>query len=180
MVMMFSTYFRRTLMSEASPELKVVSSNSRGRKRYDKASKRALVEACLRPGISIARQALESGVHVSLLRKWIAQYLLERERTMSDQAPAVGQTADSPEPPGEPVQQTQTRTMTENRPSAFVAVESVSEATSVDPTSACLAVALHVRLPNGVELDLSQADLAGLTMIVQMLGRMPCSGSTAG
>ncbi|WP_316154632.1 transposase [Cupriavidus sp. BIC8F] len=166
-------------MSEASPELKVVSSNSRGRKRYDKASKRALVEACLRPGISIAGQALESGVHVSLLRKWIAQYLLERERTMSDQAPVVGQAADFPDPPGDPVQQMQTRTMTENRPSAFVAVES-SEATSVDPTSACMAVALHVRLPNGVELDLSQADLAGLTMIVQMLGRMPCSGSTAG
>ncbi|CAG2161422.1 hypothetical protein LMG26411_08224 [Cupriavidus numazuensis] len=101
---------------------------------------------------------------------------------MSDQAPAVGQAADSPEPPGEPVQQTQTqtRTMTENRPSAFVAVESASEATSVDLTSACMAVALYVRLPNGVELDLSQADLAGLTMIVQMLGRMPCSGSTAG
>ncbi|CAP64191.1 transposase fragment, IS3 family [Cupriavidus phytorum] len=37
-------------MSEASPELKVVSGNSRGRKRYDNASKRALVEACLRPG----------------------------------------------------------------------------------------------------------------------------------
>ncbi|SOY78035.1 transposase (fragment) [Cupriavidus phytorum] len=70
--------------------------------------------------------------------------------------------------------------MTENRPLAFVAVESISEATSVDPTSACMAVALDVRLPNGVELDLSQADLPGLTMIVQMLGRMPCSGSTAG
>ncbi|WP_455289817.1 hypothetical protein [Cupriavidus necator] len=31
-------------MSKALPDLKVVSGNSRGRKRYDKASKRALVQ----------------------------------------------------------------------------------------------------------------------------------------
>jgi transposase len=41
-----------------------------------------------------------------------------------------------------------------------------------------MALALHVRLANGVELDLGKANLEELTTIVQMLGRMPCSGST--
>ncbi|KAF7962506.1 transposase [Cupriavidus sp. UYMMa02A] len=40
-----------------------------------------------------------------------------------------------------------------------------------------MAIALHVRLPNGVEFDLGEASLVELTTIVQMLGRMPCSGS---
>jgi len=35
-----------------------------------------------------------------------------------------------------------------------------------------------VRLPNGVEFDFGEANLEELTTIVQMLGRMPCSGST--
>ncbi|MGT2430693.1 hypothetical protein ACU4HD_22125 [Cupriavidus basilensis] len=41
-----------------------------------------------------------------------------------------------------------------------------------------MAVALHVRLPNGVEFDLAEANVEELATIVQMLGRMPCSGST--
>ncbi|MCO4865984.1 transposase [Cupriavidus sp. WGtm5] len=161
-----------------SPELKVVSSNSRGRKRYDKASKRALVEACLIPGVSIARRAQDSGVHVSLLRKWIAQYLLERERSAGELAMAVGQDADLPERLEDSV--AQAGMMAQERPSAFAAVHAVSAPAGSLAVAdrACSALALHVRLPNGVELDLSPADLEGLTTIVQMLGRMPCSGST--
>ncbi|WP_246247112.1 transposase, partial [Candidatus Methylobacter favarea] len=33
-----------------------------------------LVEACLQPGISVARMALEHGINANLLRKWINQY----------------------------------------------------------------------------------------------------------
>ncbi|MGS0991709.1 hypothetical protein [Burkholderia glumae] len=39
---------------------------------------------------------------------------------------------------------------------------------------------LKVHLPNGVSLELSQANFDELTMLVQMLGRLPCSGSTKG
>ncbi len=39
-------------------------------------------------------------------------------------------------------------------------------------------LALHVRLPNGVELDLGKAHIDELTAVVQILGRLPCSGST--
>jgi transposase len=58
-----------------------------GRCQYDAASKRGLIEACLRPGVSVARLAQENGINANLLRKWISRYLLERERNLANQAP---------------------------------------------------------------------------------------------
>ena len=66
-------------MSEQDSELRVVSRSRDGRRRYDEKGKRELVEAALRPGISVARLAQEHGVNANLLRKWITKYLLERE-----------------------------------------------------------------------------------------------------
>ena len=45
-----------------------------GRCRYDPEAKRELVEACLQPGVSVARMALEHGINANLLRKWIGLY----------------------------------------------------------------------------------------------------------
>lgn len=52
----------------------VVGHRSNGRCRYDPEAKRELVEACLQPGVSVARMALEHGINANLLRKWIHQY----------------------------------------------------------------------------------------------------------
>ena len=52
----------------------VVGHRSNGRCRYDPEAKRELVEACLRPGVSVTRMALEHGINANLLRKWINQY----------------------------------------------------------------------------------------------------------
>ena len=52
----------------------VVGHRSNGRCRYDPEAKRELVEACLQPGISVARMALEHGINANLLRNWINQY----------------------------------------------------------------------------------------------------------
>jgi len=52
----------------------VVGHRSNGRCRYDSQAKRELVEACLQPGVSVARMALEHGINANLLRKWINQY----------------------------------------------------------------------------------------------------------
>ena len=51
----------------------VVGHRSNGRCRYDPEAKRELVEACLQPGVSVARIALEHGINANLLRKWIRQ-----------------------------------------------------------------------------------------------------------
>ncbi|WP_040572809.1 IS66-like element accessory protein TnpA [Methylovulum miyakonense] len=45
-----------------------------GRCCYDPEAKRELVEACLRPGGSVAGIALEHGINANLLRKWIERY----------------------------------------------------------------------------------------------------------
>ncbi len=42
-----------------------------GRRRYDPAWKERLVAACLEPGVSVSRLALEHGINANLLRKWI-------------------------------------------------------------------------------------------------------------
>lgn len=54
----------------------IVSDLVKGHKRngrcvYSRAGKRALVEAALRPGVSVARIAMTHGVNANLLRKWI-------------------------------------------------------------------------------------------------------------
>lgn len=52
--------------------LEVVGVLRNGRRRYDPAGKRRLVEACLQPGVSLAGMALRHGVNANLLRKWVA------------------------------------------------------------------------------------------------------------
>jgi len=55
-------------MSEHDSELRVVSRSRDGRRRYDEKGKRALVEAALRPGMSVARLAQEHGVNATQTR----------------------------------------------------------------------------------------------------------------
>ena len=77
-------------MAEHDSELQVISRSRDGRRRYDEKGKRALVEAALRPGMSVARLAQEHGVNANLLRKWITKYLLERESSRCAQAAQDG------------------------------------------------------------------------------------------
>lgn len=52
-----------------------------GRCVYSKAGKKALVEACLQPGVSVAASALANGVNANLLRKWIRQHQVGMGKT---------------------------------------------------------------------------------------------------
>ena len=47
---------------------------SNGRCVYNRKAKRALVEAALSPGVSVARLALDHAVNANLLRKWVQAY----------------------------------------------------------------------------------------------------------
>ena len=61
--------------------------------------------------------------------------------------------------------------------SAFIPLRlAAPEVSSV--TAAQIKARLHARLPNGVEIDLSDADPGGLLPVLELLGRLPCSGST--
>jgi transposase len=71
-------------MTEHDSELMqrlVVGSKRDGRRRYDKQAKYELVQACLRPGVSVARVALDHGINANLLRKWISLHLQKQEQT---------------------------------------------------------------------------------------------------
>ena len=64
-------------MPEKSAELVeglVLKPGANGRRTYSVAAKRALVELCNRPGISVAGMALAHGINANLLRRWMVQY----------------------------------------------------------------------------------------------------------
>jgi transposase len=73
-------------MSDPSNPLRVeaVGVLRNSRRRYDPATKRRLVEACLQPGVSLAGVALRHGVNANLLRKWVAG----RQRQQGDSVAA--------------------------------------------------------------------------------------------
>jgi len=185
-------------MSGKDSELKVVRQSRDGRRRYDEGGKRVLIEAALRPGVSVARLAQEHGINANLLRKWIAKYLMEREKGIpfaSQETRAAER--DLPSSAIDAIAHEDFRRCMDDgstdvagsrkhllcapSTSAFVPVVSTS---SVPPLPLVLTatepitLSLHVRLSNGVELDLSAASIDELSTVVQMFGRMPCSGST--
>ena len=55
----------------------VIDRKRKGRNVYSARAKRALVEACMRPGVSVAKMALTHGVNANLLRKWIRTHVGE-------------------------------------------------------------------------------------------------------
>jgi transposase len=153
-------------MQENDSRLRMTGLNKGGRRRFDEGDKRALVEACLRPGVSVAKMAQTAGVNANLLRKWIARYLLDRERAgasqILDAVPSMAALS----------------TTVEASVTAFVPATLSMATLPTEAAPALIAHALHVQLPNGVQFDLDKASIEELTTIIQMLGRLPCSGST--
>jgi transposase len=126
-----------------------------GRAVYDPQAKAEVVRACMKPGVSVAGMALQCGINANLLRRWISQSMgADRKQSQVD-IPAVARAgADD-----------------------FVPLRlAVPEAVAV--TSVALKVRLHARLPNGVEVEISDADPGKLMPVLELLGRLPCSDST--
>lgn len=64
-------------MSEKNAEILaslVIREGVNGRRSYNIAAKRALVELCNAPGVSVAGTALAHGINANLLRRWIVKY----------------------------------------------------------------------------------------------------------
>jgi transposase len=66
-----------------SPEHLVIRKKRDGRCVYSREGKRALVAACLRPGVSVAGIALVHGVNANVLRKWITHHHQWQDKTDS-------------------------------------------------------------------------------------------------
>lgn len=139
-------------MAEHASELLqrlVIGSKRDGRRRYDKQAKAELVQACLKPGVSVARMALDHGINANLLRKWITLQLQKQEQSAVETSQSV---APSPSP--------------------FVPV--VPAGSCGKPTES----GLRVRLPNGIEISLSGHDEDALSSLLRLLCTLPCSVST--
>jgi transposase len=143
--------------------------------------------------VSVARLAQENGINANLLRKWIARHLLERGSVTSPAGPDARDIEGGPSRtiegsgetrvgmPRSPMHET---SVAAAQPAFVPVIAAPPPLPSLPPqqvppcSPSSIAVMLHVRLPNGVEFDLGEANLEELATIVQMLGRMPCSGST--
>ena len=121
--------------------LRPVRVRSDGKREYDPADKRRLIELCQNVGTSVSGMALKAGINANQLRKWIGQ---ERQARQS------GAMALSPFVPVQAAHPPAKRAM---RPMA--AREAL----------------LGVRLPNGATLELScdSQDAAVITTLVQAL-----------
>lgn len=143
-------------MTEINAELLaglVVGRKRDGRCTYDALAKQALIDECLKPGVSVARVAMLYGINANLLRTWIAKSGQPKRHHGMARA-VLGKALASP--------------------AAFVAVQ-VAEPVALASTPAPVALCLHVRLPNGVALDVGQVPLEAMAPVLQLLGTLACS-----
>jgi transposase len=135
-----------------------------GRRRYDPASRDRLVAACLEPGISVSRLALEHGINANLLRKWIKKAKEVRPLPPSSTSAFV------------PVQVTRDRSLP-MQSSAFAldmpatrGDERLAESERKGPFS--FPAKVSASLPNGVKLTLECSDVDALAAIIGALGHV--------
>ena len=151
-------------MDEDYGKLRVTAVLRNGRCRYDPISKARLVEACLEPGASVARLALDHGVNANLLRKWVKQ-------RKARGAVATGSTSTFPFIPVR-VDNTEQdlRRARELCASELSMPCNAKDRLSGDHQRRFPSPApLQARLPNGVTLTVSCGDAAALTTLIGAL-----------
>jgi len=136
------------------------------RRRFDSQAKRELVQACLQPGVSVARMALEHGLNANLLRKWIRQQQRERGDAVAAAVTAGAMSAFVPVVAGNRVQSAPPK------PGHAVELPTHSAPDRALPCTPALP-RLMAELPNGVTLRLECAsqDATLVTVMIEALGR---------
>ncbi|RWM26895.1 MAG: transposase [Mesorhizobium sp.] len=154
------------VMEEDEQRLRVRLVGRDGRRRYDPASKDRLVAACLEPGVSVSRLALEHGVNANLLRKWI------KKRAGTQSLPPF-----SP-PAFIPVQIESIPDRALLRQSSMAAVDLPGTCDGVRGSASKRAASfpspakVSASLPNGVKLTLECGDVDALTATIGALGHV--------
>jgi len=108
--------------------LRVIRIRSNGKRDFDWTDKRRVVEACLRPGVSVSGMALKLGINTNQLRKWIRLHQVANEAAAATGAtlPAfvpvvevndVMRVTESPVVRGRPPAEAPARTQPPQRPS---------------------------------------------------------------
>jgi transposase len=153
-------------MADDDQKLRVRLVGRNGRRRYDPVSKERLVAACLEPGVSVSRLALEHGVNANLLRKWIKKQTATRSLPPSSRPAFI------------PVQLEGTSDRALSRQSRVARVDlpatcdEVRGSESKRVAAFCSPAKVSVSLPNGVKLALECGDVDALTAIIGALGHV--------
>ena len=149
------------MMDEQKLRVTFVARN--GRRRYAAASKERLVSACLEPGVSVSRLALEHGVNANLLRKWIKK-LAETQSLPPSSPPAFI-----------PVQIESAADRALSRQSSMAAVDLPGTCDGVRGSASKRAASfpspakMSASLPNGVKLTLECGDVDALAAVIGAL-----------
>ena len=134
---------------KGSEGLRAVKVLSNGKRRFDPVEKDRLIDAAMKPGVSVARLALAHGVNANQLRNWVK---LRRNRQAQGALPVVAG------------QET----------SAFVSVVAASPIARQPHTPSrppFASMRLTASLPNGVRLKLENVDEGALSAMIEVLGR---------
>jgi len=143
-------------MMEEGQKLVVRLVGRNGRRRFDPASKDRLIAACLEPGASVSKLALEHGVNANLVWKWI------RKHTQAPPFPPSSTSAFLP------VQITAASSKFALEMPATDGEELPPKAQRIGPLSSPAKVSAS--LPNGVRLTLECGDANALAAIIGALG----------
>jgi transposase len=153
-------------MADDDQKLRVRLVGRNGRRRYETTSKERLVAACLEPGVSVSRLALEHGVNANLLRKWIKKRTATRSLAPSSASAFI------------PVQLDGTADRALSWQGSVATVDLPATCDEVGgselketPALSCL-TKVSVSLPNGVKLALECGDVDALTAIIGALGHV--------
>jgi transposase len=136
-------------MDEDAPKLQVRLVGRDGRRRYDPASRDQLVAACLAPGVSVSRLALEHGVNANLVRKWVKRAREDRALPVVSAFVPVQIAADM---------------HSSSASGPLTKAEPVGKRSHASKVSAVL--------PNGVSLTVECSDVDGLAAIIGALSHV--------
>lgn len=136
-------------MDEDAPKLQVRLVGRDGRRRYDPASRDQLVAACLEPGVSVSRLALEHGVNANLVRKWVKRAREKRALTSVSAFVPVQIASDI---------------CSSSASDRLMEAEPLGKRSHASKVSALL--------PNGVSLTAEYSDVDGLAAIIGALGHV--------
>ena len=132
----------------------VVGHKRDGRCIYDRRARSDLVRASRQPGVSLARIARICGINANVLSNWVRQ----DERHVNGKAAPAGDIIELPAAP------------------AFLAVQVAPAPAPMEAAAPSLDA--HIRLPNGVTMELKLPDMDGASRLLEVLGRLRCSAST--
>lgn len=127
----------------------VVGHKRDGRCIYDPAAKLSLIEAALRPGVSVAGLALGDGINANLLRTW-----MRKRQARLDMGNPIGALI-----------------------TAVAPLTAFTPVVPAKPAARAEMPGLASQLPNGARIEVVAVEADGLTVLLQHLHALPCSAS---